>query len=97
MTLLLAGTALSGVAIAIGFRGSLQVVNQIAPADRRAEVVSTYLVAGFAGNALPVIGVGVISNLANSTLASLIFAATIVAFAVAAFVIGVKFPVAVDP
>jgi MFS family permease len=96
MALLFAGTALSGLAIALGYRGSLQVVNQIAPADRRAEVVSAYLVAGFAGNALPVIGVGMISNVANSKLASLVFAATIAGFAIAAIVIGLKFPVTAD-
>jgi hypothetical protein len=41
MPILLAGTTLAGIAAALGYRGSLQVINEIAPADRRAEVVSS--------------------------------------------------------
>ena len=84
MTILLAGTLVSGVSAALGYRGSLQVVNEIAPSDRRAEMVSTYFVAGFAGNALPVIGVGVISTVASPVIASIVFAVTIAIFAVVA-------------
>src|SRR5262249_1192527 len=54
MWLLLVGTALGGVACAFGYRGGLEVVNHIAPPDRRAELVSTYLVVCFTGNSLPV-------------------------------------------
>ena len=79
-TVLLAGTAIGGVASALGYRGSLQVVNQIAPADRRAETVSSYLVAAFIGNALPIIGVGFISARLGLTAASTTFACTIGAF-----------------
>ena len=66
---------------ALGYRGSLQVVDQIAPEDRRAEVVSSYFVCCFIGNALPVIGVGVISAYAGMSFASTIFAGMIVLFA----------------
>ncbi len=91
ITILLVGTAVSGVAAALGYRSSLQVVNQIAPADRRAEVTSSYFVAGFTGNAVPVIGVGIIATLASSMVASLVFALTIAAFAVAALFVGFKY------
>jgi MFS family permease len=84
-------TASCGVAAGLGYRGSLQVVNQIAPEDRRAEVVSSYFVCAFAGNALPVIGVGVISTIASSTAASLVFATTISVFALVALLFGVKY------
>jgi MFS family permease len=90
MAVLIVATAVCGVAAGLGYRGSLQVVNQIAPEDRRAEVVSSYFVCGFSGNALPVIGVGVISTLANSTAASLVFAATISLFALLALRFGIK-------
>ncbi|RWF46129.1 MAG: MFS transporter, partial [Mesorhizobium sp.] len=40
MALMIAATAVCGAGAALGYRGGLQVVNQIAPADRRAEVVS---------------------------------------------------------
>ena len=49
LPLLLAGAALGGGAAALGYRGSLQIVNQIAPENRRAEVVSTYLIFCYAG------------------------------------------------
>lgn len=84
-------TASCGVAAGLGYRGSLQVVNQIAPEDRRAEVVSSYFVCAFAGNALPVIGVGVISTIASSTAASLLFATTISVFALVALLFGAKY------
>jgi len=78
--LLLIATALCAVASGLGYRGSLQ----IAPADRRAELVSAYFICGFAGNALPVIGVGVVSTLAGPVAASLAFAVTIAIFAIVA-------------
>jgi MFS family permease len=88
MPLLLVGTALSGAAAALGYRGSLQVVNEIAPADRRAEVTSSFLLCCYLGNAIPVVGVGVISKLATPIVASSAFAVTIALFAIAALVTG---------
>jgi MFS family permease len=84
MSLLLVATAACGVAAGLGYRGSLQVVNQIAPEEKRAAVVSSYFICGFTGNALPVIGVGVISTLAGSVVADIVFAVLIVVFALAA-------------
>jgi hypothetical protein len=52
---------------------------------------STYFVCGFSGDALPVIGAGVISTLASPTAASLAFAATISLALVAPF-FGIKYP-----
>jgi predicted MFS family arabinose efflux permease len=92
MPLLLAGTALGGVAAALGYRGSLQVVNEIAPGDRRAEVISTYLLCCYLGNAIPVVGVAVISQLATPVIASSVFALTIALFAIAALFTGSKYP-----
>jgi hypothetical protein len=90
MPILLVGTAVGGLSAALGYRGSLQVVNKIAPDDRRAAGVSTYFVCGFSGNALPVIGVGVLATLTNPLTASGVFAVTIGAFAVIALVLGYK-------
>jgi MFS family permease len=84
LTLLLIATAVCAVASGLGYRGSLQVANQIAPPDRRAEIVSSYFICGFAGNALPVIGVGVISTVAGPIAASLAFAVTLSVFALVA-------------
>jgi MFS family permease len=92
MTLMIVATAACGVAAGLGYRGSLQVVNQIAPQDERAAVVSSYFVCAFTGNALPVIGVGVISTFASPTIASGVFALMISLFAVVALFFGIKYP-----
>jgi len=91
MALMIVATAVCGVAGALGYRGGLQVVNQIAPADRRAEVVSAFFICCFCGNALPVIGIGVLSSLANATVASLAFAGMIIVFSLVALGFGAKY------
>ncbi|TGS11980.1 MFS transporter [Mesorhizobium sp. M2E.F.Ca.ET.209.01.1.1] len=91
MALMIVATAVCGVAGALGYRGGLQVVNQIAPADRRAEVVSAFFICCFCGNALPVIGIGVLSSLANATVASLAFAGMIIVFSPVALGFGAKY------
>jgi MFS family permease len=84
MRLLLIAAALAGAALALGYRGSLEVVNQVAPDERRAEVVSTYYIACFAGNAVPVIGLGVLATLTDPLIASITFASTVATFGIAA-------------
>jgi MFS family permease len=91
ITIMLAGTALCGAASGLGYRGSLQVINEIAAPDRRAEVLSAYFVCCFSGNALPVIGVGVITMAAGSLIASATFAVMIAIFALAAMVFALKY------
>jgi len=63
-------TSTCGIAAALGYRGGLQMVNQITPGGRRAEVVSAFFICCFCGNALPVIGI--VSTLAGPITASLI-------------------------
>lgn len=91
MVLLIIATAICAITAGLGYRGSLQVTNQIAPPDRRAQIVSSYLICAFAGNAVPVIGVGVISTFAGPIAASLAFAATIVVFALTALYFGARY------
>jgi MFS family permease len=86
MGLLLLAAALGGGAMALGYRGSLEVVNEIAPDDRRAEVVSSYFIACFVGNSVPVIGIGVLSTLTGPLVASAIFAGAVGVLSVAALV-----------
>jgi MFS family permease len=90
LPLLAAGAALGGGAAALGYRGSLQIVNRIAPDDRRAEVVSTYLMFCYAGVSLPVIGIAVLSMVKTPALAEEIFAAVIAVFALVAIVMDVR-------
>ena len=91
LPLLLIAAAGTGVSGGLGYRGSLEVVNRIAPADQRSEVVSSYLVVCFAGNSLPVIGVGLLSAAAGSLAADVSFAAVITALAGIAFLTGIKY------
>jgi hypothetical protein len=91
MPLMLAGTTVGGVAAAFGYRGSLEVVNQIAPADRRAGTVSSYLVVCFTGNSVPVIGVGVLTVAVGSVIADAVFAAVTGLVAIAALAVGYSY------
>jgi MFS family permease len=92
MAMMIGATAVCGASAGLGYRGSLQVVNQIAPEDRRAEVVSSYFVCCFIGNALPIIGVGIISAYAGMPIASSIFAGMIAVFAVGALIFSIRHP-----
>ncbi len=89
--LVVIAAGLCGIAGGFGYRGSLEVVNRIAPADRRSEVVSSYLVALFAGNSLPVIGIGLMAAEAGAPAAHIIFAAVITALAIVAALTGIKY------
>jgi len=71
---MLAGTMLSGIAAALSYRGGLGVVTSLAPADRRAELASAYFVCCFLGNALPIVGVGALSERLGPATADRIFA-----------------------
>jgi MFS family permease len=77
--LLLVATLVGGGGLAFGFRGSLRAINEMAPSDRRAELVSAYLLACYTGNSLPVLGVGLLAKSLGAELANEIFAAALVA------------------
>jgi len=84
LSLLLLGTALSGISGALGYRGSLQIVNQIAPADQRAGVSSVYFIVCFIGNSLPVIAVAMLTRAFDSLIADSVFAITLAILALSA-------------
>jgi MFS family permease len=92
LSLLLLGTALSGISGALGYRGSLQVVNQIAPADQRAGVSSVYFIVCFIGNSLPVIAVAVLTRAFDSLVADSAFAVTLAALALGALALSARLP-----
>lgn len=91
LPLLVAAAALGGIAGGLGYRGSLEAINRIAPPDRRAEVVSSYLVACFAGNSLPVIGIGFLASVTSALFAHVTFAAVITVLAGIAAATGIKY------
>jgi MFS family permease len=91
MPLLLAASALGGASGALGYRASLETINQIAPEDRRAETVAALLVACYAGISVPIIGVGVLSQLVNPTVADLVFAGVLCLLAIGAAIMGARY------
>ena len=91
LPLVLLSAAAGGIAGGLGYRGSLEVINRIAPTDRRSEVVSSYLIALFAGNSVPVIGIGLLSAATSSIFAHVTFAAVITVLAGVAMLAGIKF------
>jgi MFS family permease len=91
LPLLVFAAALGGVSGGLGYRGSLEVINRIAPADRRSEVVSSYLIALFGGNSVPVIGIGLLSAATSALFAHVTFAVVITALAGIAALTGLKY------
>jgi MFS family permease len=90
MPLLLCATALGGLSAALGYRGSLEEVSRIAPSEQQSEVVSSYLVAVYGGNSVPVIGIGLLAAITSATTAHVSFAAIITALACMALIVGIK-------
>jgi MFS family permease len=90
LPLLIADTALIGVAAGLGYRGSLQVINQIAPAERRAEVTSSYFIACFIGNSVPVIGVGWLTSARGPFIAISVFAIVVGSFVLFALALAIR-------
>jgi MFS family permease len=86
MLILVTGVVVTGVATALGYRGSLQVINEIAPKEQRAEVISSFAIVCFAGNGLPVVGVGVLSSIWSPAVATVSLAAVTAVLAVIALV-----------
>lgn len=85
---LLVATVVCGAAMALGYRCSLGMVNEIAPSEQRAELVSAYLLVCYTANSIPVFGVGLLSRLAGASSAHVAFAALLAALAVIACIVG---------
>lgn len=92
LTLFLIATAVGGVAVGLGFRGSLEIVNLLAPDDRRSEVLSVYYLVTYFGIAVPAIGVGVLTQLVNPFVANVTFTAAVAVLGIVALITGIKYP-----
>jgi MFS family permease len=86
LPLLIIGAAVTGIATALGYSGSLQVINEIAPKEQRAEVISSFAIVCFTGNGVPVIGVGVLSSIWSPAVATVSLAAVTSVLALIALV-----------
>ena len=87
MIWLVLATALCGIASALGFRGSLQEANRMAPAGQRAELLSAYLLCCYTGNSLPAVGVALLSRSVGHLWANVTFAAVSVVLALIALAV----------
>jgi MFS family permease len=90
LSLLGLATLTTGASMGFSYRGSLQIVNQIAPPDRRAELVASYLLVCYTANALPVIGTGLLARATTPAFAHDVFAAALILLACSACAIGLR-------
>jgi len=81
LPVLLLGSGVGGAAVGLAYRGSLQLVNELAPNTHRAEVVSTFLMFCYLGVSLPVVGIALLSAATTPIISETTFAAMIAAFA----------------
>ncbi len=84
----------SGLGHGFSFRGGLTGLNENAPADLRAEIASSYFVICYLGISVPVIGEGVLTQLAGLRTAGFAFAAIVAAIATVglALLVGTRRP-----
>lgn len=80
----IAGTAVQGTAIGLGFANTLQAVNELVGGPERARVLSVYFIVTYSAAMLPVIGMGLITQFANAIAADFTFACIIGLLALAA-------------
>jgi len=90
MAIIVAASLVGGAAMALAYRSSLGIVNAIAPEDRRAELVSSYLLVCYTANALPVIGVGLMTGAIGAANAHRVLAAVLAALALVACAVGAR-------
>ena len=77
LTLLLVATVAAGVGQGLVFLGGLTAVNHAAPADRHADVISSFYVILYLGVGLPVIGVGFLATVVGLLAAVQYFAGVV--------------------
>jgi MFS family permease len=84
LALLVAGGVVAAFGHGLSFRAGLTAVNEASPPERRAEVASGFFVVGYLGISLPVVGVGLLAELASLRTAGLVFAGLVALLALAA-------------
>jgi MFS family permease len=78
----LAGGVLTGVSAGLAFKGAVAAA-ELAPDDRRAEVLAGLFLAGYIGLAGPVVGLGLLTLFAPPQVGLLVFAGVLAAAVVA--------------
>ncbi|HET6908029.1 MAG TPA: MFS transporter [Mycobacteriales bacterium] len=82
LPILLAATLVAGAGQGLTFMGSLADVNEIAPEDRKANVVAGYYVLVYLATALPTIGVGALAGPVGLRQAIAIFSVVVLAICI---------------
>ena len=77
LALFLVGTVIGGLGIGLAFMGSLAAINQAAPPEQRAALVSAFYVAAYGGVSVPVVGVGLLAQGTSLLVSSLCLTAVI--------------------
>lgn len=86
LALLVCGAAVGGFGIGLSFRAGLAAINREAPSDRRGEVASSFFVIAYLALAIPIIGVGALSEAFGLRTAGLVFSGFVAALAFAVLV-----------
>lgn len=76
------GTVVCGAGFGLCLRGGIGLLNHAAPPDQRAEVLSAFYVAAYLGLSVPVVGIGVLANVAGLPTAALVLSTLISLLAV---------------
>jgi hypothetical protein len=79
LPLLEIGGLLAGFGQGLSFRSGLGAVNANSPADKRAEVASSFFVVAYVAISIPVVGVGLLAETASLRTAGLVFAGVVAA------------------
>jgi hypothetical protein len=79
LALMLMATMLAGAGHGLAFMGSLGDVSHIVPGDRKGDIVASYYVVVYVGTAIPVIGVGVLTETVGFLMAIQVFGYIMVA------------------
>ncbi len=87
LTLIILGAILSGLGQGLGFRAGLAEVAAACPADRRAEVTSTFFIVLYIAISIPVIGVGIAANALGLRFAGTGFAIAVAALSLIALLV----------
>ncbi|HEX4681342.1 MAG TPA: MFS transporter [Gemmatimonadaceae bacterium] len=84
LTLLLVSTIVGGLASGLGYRATLQEVNDMSSSENRAGVVSLYMIVLYLGLSIPVLGVGFLVSHVGSLMANVTFGLVVIALSLGA-------------
>lgn len=81
--LLVAGAVVAGVGIGVSFRAALASITAATPSERRGEVTSSFFVISYIAISIPIVGVGLASQVIGLRSAGLVFTGVVAAIALA--------------